>query len=309
MLHRTATVQLLVATLLFGSGNVVQKSVFETVDVWSSLGLRGLVAFIVLLPFAFQEAKGLKHVRIAECIGMLQPMAWFTLGMTLQLYGATLTTATNVGFLINMSVVFTPLLCWFLFGHRPGLNVVVASGLCLLGMAMLSGSTIVAFSPGDAYCLLSAVAFSAWMITLSRFMNQLQVPISITCLQWFMPAVIGLVVGAGRTTTPVIVDELPAIVFLGAVAGGFGFLLAARAQANMSAGAAAICYTMEAVFGAAIAFWWLGETLTIAGFAGALLTLSGIVLLQFGGLAVPVVRQRRFRPLTSRNSSVFNIPS
>ena len=271
---------LLFATFLFGASNVAQKAVFADLDAWSSLGFRGLFALLALLPFAVMETRKADH-NTAQVIKAARPvMLWFFCGMTFQLLGAAQTSATNVGFLINTCVIFTPFMSWMLSGSKPSVAVCLSSLLCFAGVALLSGGAPQSFGWGDAFCLLSAICYSAWIVALGKTMRSVKAPLLVTALQWAAPAAIGLILGAGNYTLQSVTVQLPNLLFLGVVVSGFGFVLAAKAQEKLPSCTAAVCYSAEAVFGAVLAYAWFAETLGPVALAGAVLTLASIVLVQ-----------------------------
>lgn len=280
MSRSTPVLQLLFAAFLFGASNVVQKLVFEDLDAWSSLGMRGLLACLALAPVAVFEMRrsGFGFARVF--IESLPVSLFFFGGMTAQLLGATQTSATNVGFLINTCVVFTPFLMWLISGQRPTRAVLSAAAMCFAGVALLSGSMPAAFGWGDTLCVLSALCYAAWIISLGRVMGRVQAPVTVTMLQWVLPAVAGLAISGGSLSVSAVSAQLPNLLFLGVVVSAFGFMLAAKAQEKLAPCAAAMCYSTEAVFGALVAYAAFNETLSVAGAVGAAMTLVSIVLVQ-----------------------------
>ncbi len=280
MTHPLPILQLLFAALLFGASNVVQKLIFVDLDAWSSLGLRGLFACLALAPVAVFELRrfGLKLGQVARI--SFPVSLFFFVGMLTQLLGAEQTSATNVGFLINTCVVFTPFLIWVLTGQRPSATVLSATALCFIGVALLSGSMPTAFGAGDLWCVVSALSYAAWIISLGKVMRVVNTPVTVTALQWLVPAVVGLSVGGDAINATVFAKQLPNLLFLGVIVGAFGFMLAAKAQEKLPPCTAAVCYSTEAVFGAIVAYAWVGESLSQMGIAGAAMTLASILLVQ-----------------------------
>ncbi len=282
MSRLVAIPSLLFATLLFGGSNVVQKSVLNTLDVWSSMGFRGLIAAMVLLPFSLIELR--KHnVSPLYVLQKSAPVAiWFTAGMIFQILATKHTTATNLGFLINTCVVVVPFLLWFQTKKAPTAYVASISLMCFVGACLLSGSAPTSFGWGDATCVVSALCYSVWIVTLGSMMREAAAPVTVTFLQWLGPATIGLALGPQDVHSLAHAASVgPELFFLGAISSGIGFILAARAQAIISPCASAVCYSMEAVFGAAIAYAWLGESLTPTGLLGAAIMLVAIILIQY----------------------------
>ncbi len=276
--------QMLFATMLFGLGNVAQKSLFDDIGMWSALGLRGLIAAMALLPFAMLEMQRLSHTKISTLRHAPAVMVTFAAAITCQQIGAGYTSATNLGFLINASVVFTPVILWL--AGKSGLPRFIwpSCALCFVGAGLMAGSSVSAFGFGDIMCLVAAVFYALWMIQLEKLMADVDAPATIAFAQWLLPALGGLAAGAVLETTPstAIASALPELLFLGTLASGLGYMMAAKAQSRMPACIAAICYPLEAIFGAGFAYLLLSEHLSLTGIAGATLIFASILLVQWG---------------------------
>jgi drug/metabolite transporter (DMT)-like permease len=275
-----AAMGLLAATAVFGLGNVVQKAVLEDLDGWMSLGLRASLALTCLAPWALAEFKTLGEKR-RRLLGLLPlVMLGFAIGMTFQVLGAGLTSATNLGFLINLSVVFTPVLCWLLGQQKLDRVIVISCVASVAGAALLSHGSAQQFGLGDVLCVAAAVGFAIWIMALQRAASELQCPALLTFMQWILPMIIGF------SMTEQNVSTLPAlststwleIAFLGICSSGLAYLVAASAQAKLSSVTAALIYPAEAVFGALAALVWLGETLSPVALFGACMTLASIAI-------------------------------
>jgi drug/metabolite transporter (DMT)-like permease len=80
---------------------------------------------------------------------------------------------------------------------------------------------------------------------------------------------------AGASASPAVIAQFLVLAVIG-TAGTFTFQT--WAQHHMSATHAAIIFTLEPVFTAIVARWFLSETLTARGWAGGALVVAGIVV-------------------------------
>jgi drug/metabolite transporter (DMT)-like permease len=127
----------------------VQKDLLTELDGRILVGLRSLLTLICLAPWAARELKTLWPQR-QELLKLLPlVIIGFAIGITLQAVGAGLTTATNLGFLVNLSEVFTPLLCWLKGQQELDRVTVLACGASLFGAALLSQRSPSNFGAGD----------------------------------------------------------------------------------------------------------------------------------------------------------------
>lgn len=274
---------LLLAALFWGSGNVAQKTILEDIGPFTAVGMRCLIAALVLAPF-FARASSSPVANTTKskikCAAMV--IATFAAAVTLYQFGAGLTTVTNAGFLVNTSMVLIPVVSWLLLRQAPGVFIWPAAGLTLLGVYFMSGEALTRFNPGDALALASAGFYSLWMISLGHFVKRHGQAGMITLVQFFATSIFCLPVGFAfePISYSALQSVLPELLLLGVVSTGLGYLLQAIAQGYTSASEAAVIVSGEAIFGALFAFVLLGESLDAFGLFGAALILAGIATVQ-----------------------------
>lgn len=271
---------LLLAALLWGAGNVAQKTVLEDIGPFTAVGLRCLIAALVLAPF-FAPAIAIPKAGEIKCAAMV--IATFAVAVTLYQMASGLTTVTNTGFLVNTSTVITPIAAWLLLRLRTGYMVWPAAGLTLLGAFMMSGEIFVRLNPGDALAIAAAFFYSLWMIYLGQFVTRHGHAGLITLAQFVLTGLACLAIGLNFEPVSIagLRAAVPELLMLGVVSTGMGYLLQAIAQGYTSASEAAVIVSGEAIFGALCAFILLGETLNNYGLIGAALIIGGIVTMQF----------------------------
>jgi len=283
-----AAVCLLGATAVFGLGNVMQKAVFDEVDGWMALGLRSGLALVCLAPWALAELRKLWPQR-AQLLRLLPLVTLgFSVSIMLQIAATKLTSATNVGFLINLSVVFTPLFCW-LSGHQKlDQRKIISCLISLIGAVLLSQCSPGNLGFGDFLCVGAAVGFAIWIMALQRAASKLDCPALFTFIQWLLPMIFGFSITEQSVTTLNTLSILAwvEIAFLGFGSSALAYLVAANAQAKLCSVTAALIYPAEAVFGAVAAAIWLNETLSPLATFGACLTLGSVIIvsLPVGGI-------------------------
>src|SRR3546814_792793 len=109
-------------------------------------------------------------------------------------------------------------------------------------------------------------------------------------MQYAVTAVLGIAAGF-IFETPSLAGILAAwreLAYTGIVSGGIAFTLQSIAQAHTPASDAAIVVSSESLFAAAFGALLLGDRLGFAGWCGAALVLSAVLLVQLG----PVYRRR-----------------
>jgi drug/metabolite transporter (DMT)-like permease len=275
-----ACLLLLLAALFWGVGNVPSKTVLDEIGPLTTASFRCSFTAILILPMLWLER------------GCLSSIAWwksafpvavcFAAAITLQHVAFQTTTVTNASFLISTCTVLTPIFAWFYLQEPPSRTVIVAAILTVLGTAFMSGAWagLSTVATGDIYCVLSAVFYSAWFVTLGKHSSKFGNPISITFL---FCAVTAAIVSpfAYLIETPTISASLrasPEIAYLVVFSTVAAFGLSSIAQARVSASVAVILTSAESVFGAATASIFLGEDLVGTGLLGAGFIIAAILL-------------------------------
>ena len=281
MTQKQASIVALLAALAWGSGNVAQKTILDDLDGWSAGGLTSLIGALILLPLALREGRG-PLPPAKGSLGLLVVISLlFTCAITLMQFGYGLTTVTNGGFLVNTAAVLTPILAWILFGQRPALAVWPACLLTLLGIFLMTGARWTGLVSGDILALLSATAFAFWTLAVGIYVMRTRRPVLMTTVQLAVSGVICLGLGAALVGLPdadAIAGALPEVLFLGLVSKGLAYVLIAIAQQHVSATAAGIVVSAEAVFGAMIAAVVLGETLGLVRGTGGFCIILGVII-------------------------------
>ena len=280
-----ANLILLLAALLWGSGNVAQKTVLEHLGPFTVVGFRGLLAALVVLPIAHGELRRTRPYAATDRRLLASVAGLFALATALTQIGFAGTTVTNAGFLINTSTVLTPLLALLVYRTSPRPVVWPAVAMTLSGVWLLGGASLASLSRGDGLCLLAAAIYALWIIQMGVLVQRTGRPILAALAQFTVTA--GLGFGAGFVTEPFsaanLTAALPQLLFLGVVSTGIGFLLAAIAQQHTPAADASILMSAESLFGALAATLLLGEALTPVRMLGAALLLVAIILVQLPG--------------------------
>lgn len=277
---------MILATALWGSSNVGQKLALEHLGPFAIVAVRCGLGALTILPLVLRELRG-GHA----LTGLLRSSdAWLTavsfcLAFMLQQIAAAGTSATNLGFLVNICVVMTPLMVWVLDRQPPGWRLMVAALLACFGASFLSGASTAPLAWGDAVCVASAAVYAIWIIAVGRSVGRGTGPGLLTFAQLvFTGLASGLVsLVLEDTRTEHLAAVAPELIFLGVFGTGAGFALSAYAQRSLPICVAAVVMSLEAVFGALGGYWLLGESLTPLALFGGGLMLVGIVLAQVGG--------------------------
>jgi drug/metabolite transporter (DMT)-like permease len=151
-----------------------------------------------------------------------------------------------------------------------------AAALSLAGLVLLTGTNDLTFQRGDLLTLGCSFAFALYILVLSRFARHHPV-VPFTTVQLAVTAALAFPVSYAFESPglpPSTVWGALALTALGVSAGAY--ILQVWAQTIVGANTTAVVLAAEPAFGVATAWVVLGERLTLAGWAGALLILVAI---------------------------------
>lgn len=286
MSRLTASLLVLLAAIFWGTAFYFQKSAMDHVGPLQFLGLRGVLAALALVPFAFYEARSnTTPLRKAVPLAVAGGFVFFFAGV-LQQNGISTATVTNTGFLTALYVVITPLLLWLLMGQKPTAKLWVAVLLASCGIWALGGGSASAFSRGDVLIALSAIFWSFYMVITTKAAPHAK-PMQITCMVFVVLAVLGWgsALALEDISLTAIKAAAPAILYVGLLASALCYAIIAVAVRHIPATHASILLSTETLFSAAAGYIMLGERLSKIGWLGAALLLTAIVLVQWKGKA------------------------
>lgn len=254
------------------------------------LGMRGAVAAVVLIPFMLREHRvacnrprtvaqpdnGSGVWRFALMAGLI-----FFLAGAIQQTGIVDATVTNTGFLTALYVVVTPFLFWLVRRRRPGWLTWLSVLLAFVGVWALSGGSLEALNRGDVLVACSAL-FWASLIIVSGEASRHARPLTYTCIQFAVVAVLGLLAASvfEIIDPSALLRAAVPIIYVGVLSSALTFGIMAVAMQYVPAPRASILLAMETVFAAMAGYLFLGERLGLLGWLGAGLILLAVIIVQ-----------------------------
>lgn len=284
-------------TIIYASNIPVVKEVEAIVDPETFTVVRFAVAAIPFLPFVFR-ARDDSHTRNAG----LELGIWVSLGYILQALGLLTSDAGRASFLCMFTVIVVPLIDGMLGSAIPVYTWFGALS-SIVGVAMLESSG----SPpriGDLLNFLSAVSFGIHMLRtehISRSTKQENLlpllgyevcVVAVLSTVWYF--IQGGFAGDIHASNPLswtwgnVLDWIstfpwiPAL-YTGIFSTGLCLWVEMSAMRDVSATETAIIYGLEPVWGAAFAWFLLGERWGVGGWIGAGLVLGGSLTVQIAG--------------------------
>jgi drug/metabolite transporter (DMT)-like permease len=278
---------LLIVTLVWGTTFPAMKDLTATLSPAWIVFTRFAIAALLLSPF-FVRAAGADLVSGA----MLGLLLFFC--YVCQVEGLALTTSNRNAFICGLNVLIVPLL-GVLAGRPPERRIAVALVLAVSGLAALCWDGG-AWRFGDTLALGAALCFGLYIkmmevhtraaarlmtITVTQILT-----VAVCAAAWLLVTEVPLAGGPVADAYWVnIFESLKAgsynIVYLGLIATAAIISLQTWGQSHSTANEAAVIYAFEPAAAAVFGFFWLGETMTGRGWAGAALLISGMIVSQW----------------------------
>lgn len=275
-----AEMLIVLQSLIYGFGDPISKIAFEIVPVYSMMTVRYSIAF--LFCAAVFGKRIVRTVRSVPVKAWLIPGLCIGLSYVLNNIALDMTEATSVAFLRSLAVVITPALAFIAYRKKYGWQHIAAQILVLPGMYLLCvRGGLSGFGAGEIFALLAAALVAATLVFTGRFLDQVD-PVSMTALQAGCSAVIALAgsliveggVHAGSATPKAWII----ILYLAILCTFLGYLLQNLALTKISDREVSLIQSLNPVMTAVFAFILLGEKLSAAGIAGAVIIIVCIIV-------------------------------
>lgn len=279
------SVQLLIATLIWGSAFVAQSVGMDHIGPMTFQAARSLLAVAALIPviFLMEPDKGQYIPRWADRqlwkTGILCGLALFV-AQGLQQVGLQYTEPGKAGFITAMYIVLVPVLGLFL-GRRCGWRVWTSVALAVAGLYLLSCVGVTRIALGDLLILISAGAFAVQILLIDVLAQRLD-GLRLNCIQFLVVTVLSAALTA-FTETPTlsgIVDCAVPLLYTGVLSSGAAFSLQILGQQHLPPEPASLIMSLESVFAVLSGWLILHQTLSLHEGLGCCLVFAGVILCQ-----------------------------
>ena len=279
------TIQLLLATLIWGCAFVAQSVGMDHLGPMSFQAIRSALAVVALLPVIFLmdrepaayipkwKAKGLWKT------GILCGLALFVAQGSQQV-GLLYTEPGKAGFITAMYIVLVPVLGLFL-RRKCGLRVWISVALAVAGLYLLSCVGVTKVNIGDILILGAAGAFAVQIVLIDNLAQRLD-GLRLNCIQFAVVTVL-FAIAAAFTETPTVQGVLDCaipLLYTGVLSSGAAFTLQILGQQHLPPEPASLIMSLESVFAVLAGWVLLGQTLRPVEFLGCVLVFAGVILSQ-----------------------------
>ncbi len=274
---------LLVTAIIWGIGFVATEIALGALTPFDILAVRFAVGALVLFLIFHKHLKNLAVATMKRGVAL---GALLYVSFLLQTVGLLYTTPANNAFLTAVNVIIVPFIGVLLYKRKIDRFGVIGAVLACVGVALISLTSALTVSFGDALTLLCAVGFAFQIFYTAEFLKKGDDPIALAILQLAACAVLAAVVcfithlvGFDATKgESSLTDALLATLFLGVLSTGGAYLLQTVSQKFTTETRAAVILCTESVFGALFSAFILSQYLSPRTIVGCAIVLLAVIV-------------------------------
>ncbi|WP_338543421.1 DMT family transporter [Paenibacillus tundrae] len=289
---RRADIQMLLATVIWGSSYLFMKSGLESMQELNLVAFRFAIAFIAAAVIFHRR---LFRMDVGTLVaGAVMGTALFAAFVFIT-YGVQRTTTSQAGFLISLAVIFVPILTTIIHRRMPDRRLMMSIIVAVTGLGLLTLQHELSLHTGDILCIVAALIYAIYIMIAGKFTPKHD-PLTLGTVQLGVAAIWGIAATLlfESPRLPDSPESWAAILGLGVLCSGIGYILQTLAQRHASPTRTSLIFSLEPLFAAAFAFSFQGETLTLQGYTGAALMLVGVLITEIK--AVELMFWRRKQP-------------
>ncbi|MBQ7241608.1 MAG: DMT family transporter [Firmicutes bacterium] len=271
---------IVIVCLLWGVGNPVIKIGLGSLDVFYALGLRYVIAIVIF--FAVFKKDLVKKLKRADrkplaAVSFMTAAEFITGNLAIML-----SSATVAGFLMCISIIFTPFLSGIMLKTRMDRKIFPVVILCVIGLYLLccgTGSFSVGWGEVLALCCSLTTAIS--LIMSSKFLETHDA-VTLSTGQCVATAAVSFVLAGvrGKIINPMAINATGwyCVIYLALGCTVLAYMLQNEAIGKLSPVYASVTFCLEPIFTALAAGILLKEKLLPLGTLGAVMIIIAIVI-------------------------------
>jgi drug/metabolite transporter (DMT)-like permease len=268
---------LTLVTIIWGATFLVTRQALRFIHPFTFLTLRFSFASVVLVPLFYRRLRGVCRTELIQ--GVSLGLILFTT-LALQTVGARLTTASEAGFLVGLSVPVVPLIGLPVLRKLPSIQAVGGIALSFAGLTLISMNGHFGIHPGKGEYLMigAAITTALHIVVVSKYAPNSDA-INLAIVQIITAAALSLaalcVCHEPRCAPAPAV--LVSAVLMGLFATAFALVAMSHVQQTVCATKATLIYALEPVWAGGLGLL-AGETLRASTWGGCGLIFTGIVV-------------------------------
>lgn len=281
-----ADIMLVLVTLCWGVSYYLMDICLAELGAFNLNAFRFILAFVIAAVVAFPKIKNVNKETLKYSLFVAISLVFVYIGAT---FGVKYTSLSNSGFLCALTVVFTPVLAFFIKKEKPNKKLCIVVTLCLVGTALMTLNQQFKMASGDILCLMCAFAYAIDLLITETAVAKEEVDaFQLGVFQLGFTGIFMLILSFifENPTLPASGSCWGAAVFLAVFCTGVAFIVQAIAQQYTTASHVGVIFALEPVFAGIIAFVFAGEILSPRAYIGAACMIVGLFLMEIdvGGI-------------------------
>jgi len=277
--YRTrANMMMIGVNVFWGMSYVFMKMGLSSLGSFTIIALRCLIAFFIAGLFFYKPLRQItrKTIGSSAILGFLLFSVF-----SFVTFGVSMTSASNAGFLVSLTVIFVPLLNCFLVKKLPSWPIGLGIITTLTGIGVLTLKHSFHMNAGDLLCIGTALCY-AIHITLTGTFTKNENPIALGILQLGFAGLFALTCSFlfEHPSIPTTLSSWIAILGLGVLCSAIGFICQAIAQRYTTPTHTGLIFATEPIFAALFAVLFLHELFTLKELIGSVIVVAGILIAQ-----------------------------
>ncbi|NGM82355.1 DMT family transporter [Paenibacillus sp. 7124] len=276
MKQRNADLLMMLVTLSWGSSYLFMKNGLNSVSPFNLVALRFFLAFILCGAVWF------KRLRLADkrTLGYSLVLGFLLFAVSASvIFGLRSTSTSHAGFLASLTVIFVPALSVVVLNQKPGARLITGACVTMTGIGLLTLSGPMSVKPGDLLCILAALLYAVHILVTGAAAKVAD-PLNLGILQLGFAGGLGLLFSFlfESPQVPVSLEGWISVLMLSVVCSAAGYIIQSIAQKYTTPTHTGLIFALEPVFAAAFAYVFADEHLSVRGYIGAALILSGLFI-------------------------------
>lgn len=290
-----STLLLTMTALIWGVAFVAQSEGSNYMGSGTFIGIRFLIAAIVLLPFIrISERRNGSRMTPADRKSLWRAGIicglWLFVASFFQQEGIALGTgAGKAGFITSIYIVIVPILGRILYKKRTGAAVWIGVVIALAGLYLLCMTGSFSLQLSDILILLCAVTFSFQILAVDRFSPRFDA-LKLAAIQFLTCGVLGTlaaipldILSGGFPAWAAPLSSWSAwipLLYAGVLSSAVGYTLQIVAQKGFNPTIASLLMSLESVFAVLAGWLLLHQTMTLREAVGAALVFVAVIIAQ-----------------------------
>ena len=289
-----AKIGLILTTLAWGATFVITDEALKEMAPFTLNGYRFLVAclstYLMIFIISRYNKYEISNITKLEFIGGLVCGLFLFLGYSLQNFGLFgevdsidgAATPTNSAFVTSVSVVLVPLFLVLTGRQKISVSIWYSVFLALIGLMMLLNPFESGFVKGDILTFGCAIFFACHIIAQDNYVKKDINIFRFFLVQIGLASILSFICGFAFEINhqPTIWSNtvINAILINGIIATTFAIMIMVWAQRIVTPSQTAIFFSLEPLFAALFSWIYIGEKLSLLGWAGGLTIIFAILL-------------------------------